>query len=61
MSATVVNDKLVSWASGEHELTLRELKMNSQGIFISEPLHEFQGVLTGVPTYHGPWDSGKKP
>lgn len=45
--------------SGEHELTLRELKMNSQGIFISEPLHEFQGVLTGVPAYHGSGDPTK--
>ncbi|HYG63712.1 MAG TPA: ATPase domain-containing protein [Thermoanaerobaculia bacterium] len=42
--------------SGEHELTLRELRMSSQGISISEPLNEFQGVLTGVPTYHGPGD-----
>lgn len=47
--------------SGEHELTLRELRMGSQGIFISEPLHELQGVLTGVPTYHGPGDPGNKP
>lgn len=44
--------------SGEHELTLRELRISSRGIFISEPLHEFQGVLTGVPTYHGPGNPG---
>lgn len=42
--------------SGAHELTLRELHMDSQGISISEPLHDFQGVLTGVPTYHGQGD-----
>jgi circadian clock protein KaiC len=47
--------------SGEHELTLRELRMSSQGISISEPLHEFQGVLTGVPTYHGQGDPRNKP
>ena len=47
--------------SGEHELTLRELRMSSQGIFISEPLHEFQGVLTGVPTYHGQGDPRDRP
>lgn len=47
--------------SGEHELTLRELRMSSQGISISEPLHEFQGVLTGVPTYHGQGDPRNRP
>jgi circadian clock protein KaiC len=47
--------------SGEHELTLRELRMSSRGISISEPLHEFQGVLTGVPTYHGNGDPRSKP
>ena len=46
--------------SGEHELSLRELRMSSQGISISEPLHEFQGVLTGVPTYHGQGDPRNK-
>lgn len=47
--------------SGEHELTLRELRMSSRGIFISEPLHDFQGVLTGVPTYHGQGDPRDRP
>jgi circadian clock protein KaiC len=47
--------------SGEHELTLRELQMSSsRGIFVGEPLHEFQGVLTGVPAYHGQWEPGNK-
>ena len=47
--------------SGAHELTLRELHMDSQGISISEPLHDFQGVLTGVPTYHGQGDPRIQP
>jgi len=47
--------------SGEHELTLRELRMGSQGISTSEPLHDFQGVLTGVPTYHGQGDPRNQP
>jgi circadian clock protein KaiC len=47
--------------SGEHELTLRELRMGPQGIDISEPLTEFQGVLTGVPTYHGQGDPKDRP
>jgi circadian clock protein KaiC len=42
--------------SGAHELTLRELRMSGQGLDISEPLEDFQGVLTGVPTYHGKGD-----
>jgi circadian clock protein KaiC len=46
--------------SGAHELTLRELRMSAQGIFIGEPLHDFQGVLTGVPTYHGQGDPTQK-
>ena len=47
--------------SGAHELTLRELRMDSQGISISEPLFDFQGVLTGVPTYHGEGDPRNQP
>lgn len=47
--------------SGAHELALRELRMDSQGISISEPLHDFQGVLTGVPTYHGQGDPRNQP
>jgi circadian clock protein KaiC len=47
--------------SGAHELTLRELRMDSHGIFIGEPLHDFQGVLTGVPTYHGQGDPRNQP
>lgn len=47
--------------SGAHELTLRELRMDSNGISIGEPLHDFQGVLTGVPTYHGQGDPRNKP
>ena len=37
---------------GPHERTLRRLTFSSKsGIVIGEPLHEFHGVLTGVPTY----------
>jgi circadian clock protein KaiC len=48
---------VVKKRSGEHELTLRELRMGPQGISVGEPLTEFQGVLTGVPTYYGRGDS----
>lgn len=39
--------------SGSHELSIRELRMNTQGILIGEPLEEFQGILTGTPTLVG--------
>ncbi len=39
--------------SGKHEVTIRELGVNEQGIHIGEPLAEFSGVLTGVPRFVG--------
>lgn len=34
---------------GQHERTLRELRMSNEGITVGEPLESLQGVLTGVP------------
>jgi circadian clock protein KaiC len=39
--------------SGPHEKTIRELRLESSGITVGDPLTEFQGVLTGVPVYQG--------
>lgn len=39
--------------TGKHERTIRELKLTSSGITIGEPLREFEGVLTGIPSYVG--------
>ncbi|HET7130967.1 MAG TPA: ATPase domain-containing protein, partial [Gammaproteobacteria bacterium] len=39
--------------NGAHENTIRELEIDGRGIVIGEPLTEFHGVLTGVPTYTG--------
>jgi circadian clock protein KaiC len=39
--------------TGEHERTLRELKISSRGVTVGEPLREFRGVMTGVPQYEG--------
>jgi circadian clock protein KaiC len=39
--------------AGAHEDTIREFKIDSSGITLGDPLHEFQGVLRGVPTYVG--------
>jgi circadian clock protein KaiC len=38
---------------GLHERTIREMRLGAGGIRIGEPLREFQGLLTGVPTYTG--------
>lgn len=37
--------------SGDHERTIRSLLVNQHGIAVGEPLHELQGVLTGVPVF----------
>jgi circadian clock protein KaiC len=34
---------------GQHEDTLRELKITPKGVQIGEPLTSFRGVMTGVP------------
>lgn len=39
--------------SGHHEQTIREFQITDQGVRVGQPLREFQGVLTGVPTYIG--------
>jgi circadian clock protein KaiC len=40
--------------SGYHEKTIREFKLErGSGIRVGQPLKEFQGVLTGVPVFHG--------
>ncbi|HEY3013152.1 MAG TPA: ATPase domain-containing protein [Gemmatimonadales bacterium] len=39
--------------SGHHEQTIREFQITDKGVRVGQPLHTFQGVLTGVPTYIG--------
>ncbi len=39
--------------SGSHEHTIRELRLGPDRIHIGRPLHDFQGVLTGTPTFLG--------
>ncbi len=38
---------------GPHEDTIREFRIDGSGIHVGEPLHGFQGVLRGVPTFVG--------
>jgi circadian clock protein KaiC len=44
---------IIKKRSGTHESTVRELAMSGNGVVIGPPLVDFQGVLTGVPTYLG--------
>ena len=37
--------------SGNHERTIREMRIGKEGITLGEPLRELQGVLSGVPTF----------
>jgi len=39
--------------TGAHEDSIRELRIDSKGLRVGEPLTDFRGVLTGVPTYEG--------
>ena len=39
--------------TGSHEDTIREFRITNRGIDVGPALHEFQGVLRGVPTYVG--------
>ena len=44
---------IVKKRGGAHERSIREFKLTSEGIQVGEPLRQFRGVLTGVPTYDG--------
>jgi circadian clock protein KaiC len=47
---------VVKKRNGHHERTIRELDLDADGIHIGEPLSEFHGILTGVPSYVGKKD-----
>lgn len=42
---------IIKKRSGNHERTIREIRVDAYGIKIGEPLHNMQGVLTGVPNF----------
>ena len=55
---------VVKKRSGDHERTIRECRVGRGGLHVGQPLHDFQGVLTGVPHYvgeTGPLMRGKLP
>jgi circadian clock protein KaiC len=44
---------VIKTRTARHERTIREFQIGSDGLQVGEPLREFQGVLTGVPTFAG--------
>ncbi|MEQ1955123.1 ATPase domain-containing protein [Mesorhizobium sp. CN2-181] len=38
---------------GPHEDTIREFRITGDGVNVGEPLAQFHGILTGVPSYEG--------
>jgi circadian clock protein KaiC len=44
---------IIKKRSGPHETSVRELRLTGEGVLVGPPLTEFQGVLTGVPSYLG--------
>jgi circadian clock protein KaiC len=36
-----------------HETSIREFKITSKGLEIGLPLKDFEGILSGIPTYLG--------
>jgi circadian clock protein KaiC len=44
---------MIKKRSGGHEHTIRELRLGNNTITVGEPLKDFQGVLSGIPTLVG--------
>jgi circadian clock protein KaiC len=42
---------VVKKRSGPHETAIRSMTMDSEGLHIGEPLENYRGVLSGIPTY----------
>src|ERR671932_1594961 len=48
---------VVKKRTGSHEDSIREYRIDRQGIRVGAPLQDFRGVLTGVPNFSGRTDS----
>ncbi|MCP3734619.1 AAA family ATPase [Sphingomonas sp. RP10(2022)] len=44
---------VIKTRTARHERTIREFQIGGNGLQVGEPLRQFQGVLTGVPTFSG--------
>ncbi len=45
---------VVKKRTGQHERTIRELRLTSEGVKVGEPILNFQGVLSGTPEFISP-------
>jgi circadian clock protein KaiC len=43
--------------TGGHEPSIREYRIDKQGVRVGDPLSQFSGILTGVPQYTGKSDT----
>lgn len=48
---------VIKTRTARHERTIREFEIGTAGLRVGQPLREFQGVLTGVPTFSGLQDT----
>jgi len=44
---------VIKTRTARHERTIREFRIGESGLLLGPPLKDFQGVLTGVPTFSG--------
>ena len=44
---------VIKTRTARHERTIREFKIDKNGLVFGEPLTDFHGVLTGVPNFSG--------
>ncbi len=44
--------------NGRHDRTIREFRLSDSGIHVGEPLRNFRGILTGIPTHEDPTRRG---
>jgi circadian clock protein KaiC len=44
---------VVKTRASAHERTIRELKLTHGGVRVGQALDDFEGVLSGLPVYHG--------
>lgn len=44
---------VVKKRTGGHEFSIREYSIRESGLAVGEPLREFAGIMTGVPSYQG--------
>ncbi|WP_375393873.1 ATPase domain-containing protein [uncultured Sphingomonas sp.] len=44
---------VIKTRTARHERTIREFQISNKGLLVGEPLRQFRGVLTGIPTFSG--------